>query len=327
MQLLISAAEQGKQGTVGVKAVLLILDTETGRVLHQTSYTPPQDITHPEQKIQFTGFSWIGESLYVCTHNHIAVFDDWPATRPSRIISLPGFNDLHHCHPFDGGLAVSNTGLETVDLVDLQGNLIERWDLLANEPEARKIDPAHDYRMVPDTKPHLRHGNHLFELDGQLWSSQLRTSNATCVTDLNKTLDMTVGMPHDGDIIGEHLVFTVTSGYLVRFHLKGGAPTDAQPTNLTEMTPEYDQLGWCRGVCGVQDRPDCYWVGFSALRRSKWKDFGYWIKHRHQMPRSRIALYNLADNTLEQTWEIGDSEPGLQIFQITPLDASRHIKA
>ncbi|MEM1353326.1 MAG: hypothetical protein AAGH88_00435 [Planctomycetota bacterium] len=316
MQLLISGAEQGNQGAVGVKAVLCIVDTETGETLHETTYTPPPSITHPEQKIQFTGFSWIGPELFVCTHNHIVVYDQWPPERPVRIISQPGFNDLHHCYPWQGHLAVSNTGLETVDLIDVEGKLLERWDLLPDAPGKRTIDPSLDYRMIPDTKPHLRHGNHLFEFGGQLWTSQLRTSNAVCVSDLSQTLEMGVGMPHDGEIINDHLVFTTTNGHLVRFDLAEGRTSPAEPFNLTAMTPELDQLGWCRGVYGIPDRRNCYWVGFSALRRSKWKDFGFWIKHGHHMPRSRITRYDLTRQQSEVTWMIGSELPGLQIFQL-----------
>lgn len=320
MQLLISGAEQGSKGTVGVLAVLIILDTESGEIIHQTTYSPPEELTHPEQKIQFTGFARVGDELFVCTHNHIVVFNSWPPDNPSRIITDAGFNDLHHIYPWRGGLAVSNTGLETVDHIDLEGNLIERWDLLAQVPHARTVDPKIDYRMIPDTKPHLRHGNHLFELNGQLWSSQLRTSDAVCVTDLNKRMSMKVGMPHDGDVIDGKIIFTTTNGHLVFFDVDDKPLPKAQPYNLAEMTPDLDQLGWCRGVCAARDRPECYWVGFSALRRSKWKDFGYWIKHGHQMPQSRIALYNLGESKLEKTWNVGDSDPGLQLFQIEEIN-------
>ena len=318
MQLLISGAEQGSHGTVGVKAILLILDTHSGEILHQTTYIPPKKITHEDQKIQFTGFTWIGDELFVCTHNHIVVYDQWPPEKPSRIISEQGFNDLHHCYHWRGGLAVSNTGLETVDHISLDGRLIDRWDLLEKEEGARTLDSEKDYRLIPDTKPHLRHGNHLFELDGELWTSQLRTADAICVADQSKRLNMKVGMPHDGDVYNGQLIFTTTNGHLVHFDTNDNNPL-AVPYNLTEMTSDLQQLGWCRGFCPVPNRENCFWIGFSALRRSKWKDFGFWIKHGHQMPRSRVALYDLNRGCVEQSWNIGESEPGLQIFQMQQI--------
>ena len=89
-------------------------------------------------------------------YGEILGFDSWPPREPSARITLPGFNDLHHCLPWQGGLAVANTGLECVDSIDFDGGLRERWDLLAGQPGAREIDPERDYRRVTDTKPHRR---------------------------------------------------------------------------------------------------------------------------------------------------------------------------
>ncbi len=320
MQLLISGADQGERGTVGVLGLLLVLDLESGAILHRCEYETPADIRTPEHKVQCTGWTFHEGALYVCTHNEILVYESWPPTQPDRRISLPGFNDLHHCMPWQDRLAVSNTGLETVDIVTLDGRLEDRTDLLADEPDARTIDPDRDYRLIPDTKPHVRHGNHLFALDGHLWTGQLRTMDAVRVDRPQERLEMGAGMPHDGDVLGDKLVFTTTNGHLVTFDLGRDRQRTIYP--LDEMTPDLEQLGWCRGVCAAPGRADCYYVAFSSLRRSKWKDFGYFIKYGHQMPRSRVALYDLAHRRVEQTWHVGD-DLGYQIFQIGLLDANR----
>jgi hypothetical protein len=80
---------------------------------------------------------------------------------PSReevrgVTAVLGIHDLHHCLPWEGGLAVANTGLETVDHVSLDGDLLHRWDLLDAQPRARRIDPDLDYRRIADRKPHLQ---------------------------------------------------------------------------------------------------------------------------------------------------------------------------
>jgi hypothetical protein len=318
MQMLISAADQGKAGAVGVLALLLILDLETGKIVHRCEYVTPDHLRTPEHKIQFTGWTLHEGVLYACTHNEILVYEDWPPNRPTRTISLPGFNDLHHCIPWQGHLAVSNTGLETVDIVSFDGKLVDRTDLLADTPGARTIDPDRDYRLIPDTKPHLRHGNHLFDLHGSLWTSQLKTQDAICVKHPRERLEMEAGMPHDGDVYDNTLIFTTTNGHLVTFDLATDRTRRIYP--LVDMTPELDQLGWCRGVCPVPGRREAYFVAFSSLRRSKWKDFGYWIKYGHQMPQSRVALYDLNVKRVEQTWHIGE-EMGYQLFQIGLLPA------
>ncbi|MBN4060297.1 hypothetical protein JYT11_00440 [Planctomycetaceae bacterium AH-315-I19] len=249
MQLLVSGAIQGGDGNQGVLAVLLILDGLTGDILYRSEYTPPDELVSEGQKIQFTGSCFIDGVYYVCSHNEILVYEDWPPDKPVRRITINGFNDLHHCLPYKGGLAVSNTGLETVDHVSLDGELIERWDLLKGIDGARTIDPGTDYRLIADTKPHLRHGNHLFLLDGKLWSSQLSTSDAACVCDTTQRLEMEVGMPHDGIVMGDKIVFTTTNGHLVFFDVN--APHAREAIHLTQLNPDFAQLGWCRGVCEV----------------------------------------------------------------------------
>ena len=316
MQLLISGAIQGEDGHQGVTAVLLILDAETGAILHKAEYHPPDELHSEGQKIQFTGSCFIDGSYYVCSHNEILVYDAWPPREPSRRITIKGFNDLHHCFPWKDGLAVSNTGLETVDYVSLDGELIERYDLLKGVDGARTIDESVDYRLIPDTKPHLRHGIHIFELDGELWSSQLSTSDAACAADTSKRIEMEVGMPHDGIVMGEKLVFTTTNGHLVMFDLANNMKREA--VHLTNMNPEFKQLGWCRGVCEVPGHPGEYFVMFSALRRSKWKDFGYWIKYQHAMPKSHLGRYDIANGRYISHTEIGEGV-GYQLFQIDAL--------
>ncbi len=320
MQLLISGAVQGEDGDQGVLAVILILDGESGKVLHRCEYLPPKDVVSPGQKIQFTGSCFIDGAYFVCTHNEVLVYEEWPPKAPARKISLKGFNDLHHCFPWRGALAVSNTGLETVDLVSLDGELLERWDLLEGEPGARTIDEGKDYRLIPDTKPHLRHGNHLFELGGELWTSQLRTMDAVCVTKPGRRLEMGVGMPHDGIVLGDKLVFTTTNNHLVMFDVAD--PSRRTEYNLPEMTPDLNQLGWCRGVARHPGAADRYFVCFSALRRSKWKEFGYWIKHGHMQPRSHLALYDLNERRMVRHQQVGEHH-GYQLFQIDVLPDER----
>jgi hypothetical protein len=223
---------------------------------------------------------------------------------------------------WDGGLAVANTGLETVDLVSLTGELRERIDLLVDEPDRRTIDPDTDYRKVPDTKPHHRHGNHLFELDGDLWISQLRTEDAVCVRDPSRRMRMEVGQPHDGERIGDRIVFTTTNGHLVLFAPR--APYESEAFNLVEMTPGVNHLGWCRGVVGWPGARDRYIVGFSSLRRSKWKEFRYWITTQQSMTRGHLGLYNLKQGKHLRDWPLSQAA-ALQIFQVDLLPGEREI--
>ena len=181
MQILFSGAIPGPKEIRGVTAVLGVVDAESGEILHLCEYGTPSELRAPGQKMQFTGFCMADGRIYACSHNEIVRFDEWPPSRPAARISIPGFNDLHHCIPWDGGLAVANTGLETVDHMSLDGELLHRWDLLEGLPDARRIDPELDYRRIPDTKPHVLHPNHLWARDGELWATGLKVPGAVQV--------------------------------------------------------------------------------------------------------------------------------------------------
>lgn len=321
MQLLFSGAIPGASDERGVAGLLGILDVETGRILHRCEFRPSPPVA-AGRKVQLNGFCFDDGRLFVCAFDEILVFESWPPVEPARRITLPGFNDLHHCRPWEGGLAVANTGLETVDLVSFEGDLRRRWDLLADESDARRIDEAQDYRLLADTKPHRRHVNHLFTVDDGLWATQLRTANAICLEAPERSVGMEVGMPHDGRPIGDRIVFTTTNGHLV--FVDPATMRVARTVDLAPLTPGLDQLGWCRGVCADPRHADRFFVAFSTLRRSRWKEFGYWIKRGHALPPGRVAHYDLDRGTLLTSWELGP-RPGYVLFQLDSLPPERWV--
>lgn len=313
MQLMFSGAIPAEDGATSAVGILGILDLESGRVIHRCEYVTPDARRAPDQKMQITGFSFSHGSLFACTHNEVLVYDEWPPAIPVDTFSDPGFNDLHHCLPHAGGLAVANTGLETVDLLDFNGRLEHRWDLLEGIEGARKIRDDVDYRLLPDTKPHLRHANHLFEVDGKLWTSQLRTKNAICIDEPDKTFEMQVGNSHDGDWVGDRVVFTTTNGHLVYADPRTG---ERAIHDLTEMTPGFNQLGWCRGFAADPRDENRVFVSFTKFRRSRWREFGYWVKHLHQLLPGRICEYDLKEGRIVQTYDLDLPDPGYTLFQL-----------
>lgn len=322
MQILMSGAIPGEgtpYGHFGVRAVLAVLDTGSGKVSHLFEYEPPEELDGG-QNVQFTGFSFDGGRLYVCSFNEILVLGNWPDLRLEDRITIPGFNDLHHCMPWEGGLAVANTGLETVDHVDFDGTLKQRWDLLTDVEGARRIEEEVDYRLIPNTKPHHRHVNHVFVSRGELWATQLRISAAVQVTGGTGRIELGVGMPHDGILMDPDRVFTTTNGHLVLADPDTGEIRER--VNLVELTPDLEQLGWCRGVARHPDDRDQFFVAFTKGRRSRWKDVAYRLRHGHYNPPSRVALYDLRRGSLNATWMVGE-DPGLILFQLEVLD-DRH---
>jgi hypothetical protein len=201
------------------------------------------------------------------------------------------------------------------------GELRERVDLLAGEAGARHIEPGRDYRRLPDTKPHRRHVNHLFAVGDELWATQLRGGGAASVSRPEKRLAIAAGMPHDGRWVGDRLLFTTTNGHLVLAHPERGVE---RAVDLRALTPGLEQLGWCRGACADPRGEDRFFVAFTSLRRSRWREFGYWIRWGQALPPSRIALYDTAAGALAGSWSPG-GDPRLVLFQLDALPEARWV--
>jgi hypothetical protein len=321
VQLLFTGAEPGPTDSRGVRAVLGIFDLETGAIAHRCDYVTPPELRAPAQKMQFTGSAMHDGRLYVCCHNEIVWFDHWPPVAPDGRISMPGFNDLHHCLPWEGGLVVANTGLETVDHISLAGHLLNRWDLLDGMDGARTIDPKVEYRRLDDRemKPHRLHANHLFAVDGLLWVTQLRRPGAVCVTDASQGITFAAGMPHDGRYINGSLVFTTTNGHLVI--VDPGSLEVVAEHDLRRTTPDVDVLGWCRGVCLDPRGPDRYCVAFTSIRDTRWREYAFWARHGHRKLPSRIVSYNVIRGEMHAGFEATPAK-SLVIFQLDVLPES-----
>jgi hypothetical protein len=301
--------------------VLGILDADSGEILHRCEYERPPALRASGQKMQFTGFCLDGDQIYACSHTEIVHFVDWPPVEPKDRLSLVGFNDLHHCILWKGGLAVANTGLETVDHVSLDGDLLQRWDLLNRVPDARHIDPAVDYRQFADTKPHRLHLNHLFVRDGELWVTQLNTSRAVCVTADHAEITIDAGMPHDGRYVKSStaLAFTTVNGFVVLVDPESLEVTASH--DLKRMTPGATVLGWCRGVCDDPRDADRFFVAFSFLRSTPWREYGFWIKHGHKRVPSRIDLFDVKRGEVVESIPMTQRE-SLVLFQLEVLPRS-----
>jgi hypothetical protein len=320
MQLLFSGAIPSPQQVRGVTAVLGIVDAETGEVLHLCEYGTPPELRAPKQKMQFTGYCMTDGQIYACSHTEIVWFDDWPPSEPAGRITIPGFNDLHHCIPWEGGLAVANTGLETVDHVSLDGDLLHRWDLLDGDSDVRRIDPDLDYRRIPDTKPHYLHPNHLWVRHGELWVTGLKGPGAVRVTGNRRKVTFETGRPHDGPHDGRYirgqLAFTTVRGFVVLVDpdsLEVVASHDLEP-----MTPGIKTLGWCRGLCEDPRDPNRFFVAFSILRLSPWREYGFRIRHGHPKAPSRIALYDIERAEVVESFLMTESQ-SLVLFQLDLL--------
>ena len=74
----------------------------------------------------FAGASWYNDELYVCWPNRIAIVRPQNGWAIVSHIDNKRFNDLHHVHAYSGGLWVANTGVDAVDHLTFDGELVSR---------------------------------------------------------------------------------------------------------------------------------------------------------------------------------------------------------
>ena len=236
------------------------------------SYISPPEACPPEDPaVLFKSGTLEDGRLYVCTQTEVLVYQP-PAFDLVAYISLPQFNDLHHVRPTPHGtLLVANTGLDMVMEVTLGGEIVGEWDVLGETPWSR-FSPDVDYRRIPTTKPHRAHPNHVFYVDGEVWTTRFEQRDAICLTRPGSRIEIGLERPHDGVARDGLIYFTTVDGKLVVVDTHRLEVVET--IDLAAMHEPDTLLGWCRGIMLDGDR---VWVGFSRIRPTKFRENVGWV--------------------------------------------------
>lgn len=294
------------------RAYLGLLDWDTQRLDREITFE--SDPKHMSARFPRLGAgSFYGERFYTCSPTEVVVYDvaNWEVT---EVFSRSSFNDLHHVHVNAEHIVVVNTGLERIEFLDHAGKLVGAQSVL-NEDTWERFNRDIDYRLIDSTQPHEVHCNYLTENNGEYWVTSLK-AGVFRLGSHHDRLKFDMGDPHDGKIVGEHVYYTTTNGKVVvrsRSNMKVHRVIDVQQLMGREFP-----IGWCRGVEVVGDR---LFVGFTRIRRSRWRSFGHWIKHQDKTLSSRIVEVDLKKNCYVGAFEFG-RDPGCTIFSIHALGAS-----
>ena len=284
------------------QALLIELNPATNQSRVQIEHvSPPEVCPKDSPAILFKSATLRDNKLYACTSTEVLVYE-LPNFRLAHYISLPCFNDLHHAYPSQGGrILVVVTGLDMVVEVTTTGEIVREWNVLGEDPWAR-FSRQTDYRMVPTTKPHGSHPNHVFELGHEIWVTRFRQRDAICLTTPGPRIDLAVQRPHDGYVEGDRIYFTTVDGHVLIANTK--TLKVEHSIDLNAMSGQSGHiLGWCRGLLPLGDR--WMWVGFTRVRPTKFIENVAWIRDgtsRHKA--SHIALYDLKLNKCEQEIEL-----------------------
>lgn len=329
MKLLLCGGQQKasvnskKEWTLYQKGVIVRIDCTTGIGETCVEYTtPPEYMPDKDASIVFKSGSLVDDVIYTCTQTEVIGFR-LPDFEQVVHISLPHFNDLHHVRKLENGnFQIANTGLDMVCDVSPDGDLVNAWNVLKQEPW-HKFSPEIDYRKVLTTKPHASHPNYTFELpDGSAWVTRFEQRDAV---DLNSERRITIDIerPHDGVVHGEHVYFTTVDGHIVIANCQTLETQSIIDLNTFDSQHKDLLLGWTRGIHIIDE--DRIIVAFSRIRSTKFKSNIRWAlnklkntEHLETLP-TRIACFNLKDKNV--MWE-HDLEPyGMNaIFSLHLLD-------
>ena len=298
------------------QAMVIELNPSTNESRPCVEYISPPEVCPPDLPAAlFKSATIRNNKLYTCTSTEILVYE-LPGFRLAHYVSLPCFNDLHHAYPSQQGtILAAVTGLDLVVEVTHEGKLLREWSSIGADTWAR-FSRQTDYRLVPTTKPHQSHPNHVFELDGEIWVTRFQQQDAICLTKPGPRIELTVPRPHDGYIFGDKIYFTTVDGHVIIADQR--TRKVEQTIDLNLMSGQSGQvLGWCRGVLPLDERR--VWVGFTRVRPTKFVENVAWIKHGGSTFRpSHIALYDLERKSCELEIALEPHGVGI-VFSLLPI--------
>ncbi len=305
------------------RALLLRLDTTTGKVETLIEYESPDECTAgKDASICFKAGSIYDKELYLCTSTEVLSFRLSDFSRTHRI-SLPCFNDLHHVWRKGDRTYIVSTGLDMVVTLDAQFRPVEYVNVLGKDPWCR-FSPSEDYRKFVTTKPHESHPNYIFELNHEIWVTRFEQRDAVCLAAPQKRIVIGGERVHDGFVIDDRVYFTTVDGTIVVTDGRTQEIEDVFDINLADDRP--NPLGWCRGL---HIEGNTAYVGFSSLRSTPFRENLAWLKRgrfnttmESQRPLPpRVVEYDLRTRTI--TNEFGFSNCGLAaVFSMIAVNAS-----
>lgn len=231
--------------------IIRLVDWDTQKTISESEYRSdlscfmegrekPRGMT---PRCKLNGGTFHGELFYTCTYNEILVYTFNQGFELVRTISRPTFADLHHVYCNGERLWVVCTGLDIVEELDLDGNLINQYQVADDVTD--RYDLTQDYRRVAETKPHTSHPSYINEVDGRFLVTLQRKRSVIDLHTGETVFDGFPGPIHDGSTHGEHLYYTSVNGHVIRTNPQ----FDAVESFDTFALFGRRNPGWCRGLC------------------------------------------------------------------------------
>ncbi|MBW1923269.1 MAG: hypothetical protein JRJ35_07320 [Deltaproteobacteria bacterium] len=288
-----------KEGFRYSGAIIQIIDWERKKIVKEISYTSPPEHLGEGLSMQFKGATIFNDEYYVVTNTEIIEYDlaTWTL---ERVASDKTFNDLHGLMVTDDSIYLCNTGLEMIQVLNHDFEIIEEINL-ASKPTWTRFDKDTDYRKLATTKPHEIHVNHAFMIHDNLWVTRLHKFDAANALDPSEKISLRSDAGcHDGIVQGGSIYFTSVNGHILKVDMeKREVVQDIDIGNLVK-----GPLGWTRGLEVVGNQA---FVATTALRHSRFKRYLKWItdpKSEGKIP-STIFQIDLSKEVVVDSYEIG----------------------
>lgn len=250
---------------------------------------PPEPTLHVINK-GFAGGSIHKGILWLCSPNQVLGLS-LDELRIVRTIDDPAFNDLHHVLAEEQGLTVVNTGLESLDEFDYDGQLRRRRLLTSDGRTRARLTRAREFRTW-DSHPHLMHANHCARRDdGALLLTLVRQRRIICSyghdDDWSWASPEYPGPPHDG-FLAVHapsgrvcLWVTTVPGEIIACD-----PHDGSLVERWSLAALGAAQGWTRGLCVLKHG---LLVGTTRIRPSNADYFARWNDSAGQESRTAVS--------------------------------------
>ena len=305
-------------------ALILSLDTETGAVSEEASWTSPSENCPTDKpSFVFKAGTLTPKHLWVCSQTEVLAYSV-PDFRLSKLISLPYFNDLHHVTPTKRNtLLVAVTGLDLVVEITTDGQTVNEWSAFEG-PVWDRCDRFVDYRKISTTKPtrpHRAHANFVFEYQNDIWTTRCDLQDAISLSGPQRRIQIGKEYVHDGHVVGDKVLFTTVDGFIVF----ANGERVVRMIDLNEVLPDpYGRaLGWCRGIKVLSD--DEFVVGFTRIRPTKVLERVNWLLDRARLAVPAIPTKQFAPTRVvcisakrnEKLWEVNLEDCGMNaVFSI-----------
>lgn len=299
----------------------------------------------PPEHLRVSGKGFAGGSfapdgtLYVAAHAAVARVDSRRG-EVTGVLHQPCMNDLHHVRAERDRLWVSNTGLSSVEVFDLGGELRGSHALLPAWANARRLggqDLPRDVSLVrpgwagasplpwaseADDDPyfanqraeapfHARkvrdylHVNHVGALDG--------VPVATCFADGSlrslATFEILDRLPgaflHDGEEEAGALWLTAIDGRILRW-----SPGEGFVEHLRVF--ETGHHGWCRGLALT---PEHFVIGLTEVRRGRMPRHR-WADREPEGSETSVLLIDRSSGKLCARVEVGEGHRHAKIYSV-----------